>query len=98
MTPHSTSGNLQLIAGRDIEISGNADFTGLAAAHEQIELTGDLDVAEGAFLAEGACDSIDDRVDDSRVGGTSYVENTGPVATELGSTVELLTATSWTEL
>jgi hypothetical protein len=34
----------------------------------------------------------------SRVGGNVTVDNDGPVETELGATVELLTATSWVEI
>lgn len=97
MTPHSTAGNIQLLAGRDIEITGNADFTGLAAAYEQIMITGDLDVQEGSFLAAGRCDD-GGMVTVSYVGGNATVNNTGPVDTQIGSTVDLLTATSWAEI
>lgn len=97
MAPYPTGGNIQFLAGRDIEISGNADFTGLASAYEQIMITGDLDVDEGSFLAAGRCND-GGLVDESYVGGNAWVSNTGPVDTEIGSTVDLLTATSWTEL
>lgn len=97
MAPHPTGGNIQFLAGRDIEISGNADFTGLASAYEQIMITGDLDVQEGSFLAAGQC-SDGGLVTGSYVGGNATVNNSGPIATELGTTLELLTAVSWTEL
>lgn len=98
LVPYPGTGNLQFIAGRDIDFAGNPDFTGLAAAHEQIEITGDLDVHEGSLLAADWCESVGDFVDASYMGGNGYVTNTGPIATEIGATVELLTATSWTEL
>jgi len=98
MEPYDLVGNLQLVAGRDIDISGNADFTGLAAAHEQIEITGDLDVEDGAFIAESACDSVPSTVTESYVGGGSTIDNHGPVAGELAAPAYLLVARSWVEL
>lgn len=99
MTPHSSTGNLQLLAGRDIDIAGNANFSGLAAAHEQIEITGDLDVQDGSFLAEsGECDTPGSPVPLSYVGGGATVNNNGPIATELSAPVFVLVARTWVEL
>lgn len=97
MKPHVTGGNIQMMAGRDILITGNADFTGIAVAYEHIEITGDLDVQEGSFLAAGLCDD-GTMVQGSYVGGNAVVNNSGPIHTEVGATIELLTAISWTEL
>ena len=98
MEPYSTTGNLQFIAGRDIDISGNLDFTGLAAAHEQIEITGDLDVHDGTFLAESGCDTPGSPIAESYVGGGATVDNHGPTQTELVAPSYLLVARSWVEL
>ena len=98
MVPHSTAGNLQIVAGRDIDISGNADFTGLAAAHEQIEITGDLDVENGSFLAQSACSTPNSVVTESYVGGGATITNHGPIATELAAPTYVLVARSWIEL
>jgi hypothetical protein len=98
MTPYDPDNNLQLVAGRDLDISGNADFTGLAAAHEQIEITGDLDVHDGSFLAESACDSTTSHVHESYVGGGATIHNHGPIATGLSAPQYVLVARSWVEL
>jgi len=102
MKPYNTTGKLQLLAGRDIDISGNADFTGLAAAHEQIEITGDLDVEDGSFLAQGGypdhCDTPGSPVQGSYVGGGATVNNHGPLATDLAAPEYVLMPRSWLEL
>lgn len=98
MVPYPNTGNMVLVAGRDIDFAGNPDFTGLAAAYEQIEITGDLDVVNGSILAGDYCESNSDTVDRSYVGGNGHITNWGPITTEIGTTVELLTVMSWTEL
>lgn len=97
MIPFPGAGNLQFIAGRDMDISGSPGMSGLTAAHEQIDISGTAVVVGGGFLAESGCNS-GDLVTMSRVGGNVTVDNDGPVETELGTTVELLTATSWVEI
>jgi hypothetical protein len=99
MQPYEGVGNIQMMAGRDVDMSGGSHFSGIVAAHEQIEADGNgTTVNEGGFLAQGACESLTDRIDESYVAGNVYVQNTGPVLTEIGATIDLLTATSWTEL
>jgi hypothetical protein len=95
--PFPGAGNLQFVAGRDIDISGNPGMSGLTAAHEQIDISGTAVVVGGGYLAESGCDS-GDLVTTSRVGGNATVDNDGPVETELGTTIDLLTVTSWVEI
>lgn len=97
MVPFPGAGNLQVIAGRDIDISGSPNMSGLVAAYEQIDISGTAVVVGGGYLATSACDS-GNLVTMSRVGGNVTVDNDGPVETELGTTVELLTTTSWVEI
>lgn len=97
MIPFPGAGNLQVVAGRDIDISGNPNMSGLVAAYEQIDISGTAVIVGGGYLAASACDS-GALVTMSRVGGNVTVDNAGPVETELGAMVELLTATSWVEI
>ena len=57
MNPAVTGQNIGLLAGKDLEISGNPSnpFTGLYAAHEQIKLSGNPAIT-GVVLAEDAED------------------------------------------
>ncbi|MDI6788892.1 MAG: hypothetical protein QME51_11015, partial [Planctomycetota bacterium] len=57
MEPAPTGQNIGLLAGKDLEISGNPSnpYTGLYAAHEQIKLSGNPAIT-GVVLAEDAED------------------------------------------
>ena len=58
MAAHSKGKNLTLMAGRDLDWSGNPDqdIHGIVAVHEQLQLSGNPNIT-GVFAIEDACDS-----------------------------------------
>ena len=68
--PETGRGIAKMEQLRDIKINGNADqtFTGLIAAHEQFQISGNPRI-EGAIIAEGAA-STDDRVAMNEIAGS----------------------------
>lgn len=96
--PHPDGGNLLLVAGRDILISGNPTGSGLIAAHEQIAVTGNAVMTQGSYLIEDACDTPGSPVSQNFMGGNVEVDNLGDIDTELKMWVDLLVQVAWFEV
>ena len=100
MQPHPTANNLMVLAGRDIEVSGTPGMfmTGLLAAHEQVYVNGNPTVHEGGFIAEEACNSINDLIDTTIASGNTTVSNSGPVETPIMGLVPHTVLVAWDEI
>ncbi|MBU1226619.1 MAG: hypothetical protein KJ698_05350 [Actinobacteria bacterium] len=98
MVPYGDTKNLLMAAGRDIDISGSPDFSGLIAAHEQIDNSGSANGLEAALLAEMLCDSVDDFIDDNDIAGNLTITNTGPVSTPFPGSETIEVVAGWGEL
>jgi hypothetical protein len=100
MQPHPSANGLLALAGRDIEVSGTPGMfmSGLLAAHEQADVNGNPTVHEGGFIAEEACNSINDLIDTTIVSGNTTVSNSGPVETPIMGLVPHTVLVAWDEL
>ncbi|NQV05656.1 hypothetical protein HQ535_03825 [bacterium] len=98
ITPHPDAYNLLLAADRDVILSGNPSLTGLIATHEQIDSGGTVTGSELAILAEGACDSANDSVNESQISGNVTITNTGPVSSPFPGTEMIPVVINWNEL
>jgi len=98
--PYPGTNNLLVLAGRDIQVSGTPGMfmSGILAAHEQVYVIGNPTVEEGGFIAEDACNSVDDLVDATIASGNTTVSNTGPVETPMTGLVPHTVLVSWDEL
>jgi hypothetical protein len=96
--PHPEGGNLLLISGRDIQITGNPDMTGIVGAREQISVTGTATVTNGSYVAGGGCHSTGSPVSENYMGGNVSVANNGSVESELYTATDMLMLVNWTEL
>jgi hypothetical protein len=96
-----TSNTVNVIAGRDIEWSGDGRLKepGIIAAREQIKLNGNPQI-EGAFIAESECDSADDNVHQTEITGNPTFTLEGPMQTLWFTTQgpPLLEVAGWDEL
>jgi hypothetical protein len=98
MAPDPDAKNLLLAVGRDFDISGGPNLTGLIAVHEQIENSGNPQGIESAWLAEGACDSSNDWVDVTDVSGNVTITNTMPIASPFAGSNTVPVVMAWGEL
>jgi len=98
MAPYGETQNLLMAAGRDIDISGSPTFSGLIAAHEQIDNSGGATGVEAALLAELLCDSSDDFIDESDIAGNLTITNSGPVSTPFPGSERVPVVAGWGEL
>jgi hypothetical protein len=98
MRPYPGTSSLLVAAGRDFDVSGNPDMSGILAAHEQVESTGNTNIHEGTFLAEDACDSANDSVSTNYIAGNTTLNNTGPLSSPFGGTIVQPVVVAWDEL
>lgn len=91
--------SLTLIAGRDLQISGNpgTNYEGVFASHEQFDLSGNPTLF-GVVIGDDSCDSPSSPVHQGQisfVGGNPTVTYDGSFEIPLGSTIR---TTLWLEL
>jgi hypothetical protein len=100
IVPHPYAQGLSIIAGRDLRMAGTPQMgiAGIIGAYEQIYLDGNLAVFEGGFIAQEACDSVDDFLDATEVGGSFTLTNTGDLETPFVGVVSELGLSFWDEL
>ncbi len=93
------SNTFVVLAGRDVGWEGNGKLTtpGIVAATEQIEIDGNVDV-EGAFVAEGRCDSEESHIDDTEIEGNPTFRLDGSLQSLWQSLPVGLAVLGWDEL
>lgn len=95
--PYNPEG-LHLIAGRDLQMSGNPGNTwnGVYAAHEQFELRGNVEM-EGVVIANDYCDTPGSPVAQNiiNVGGSAKLHYDGGMTIPLGRRIR---TTHWNEI
>lgn len=96
--PYPGSGNLALVAGRDIRIQGNPNVSGVVAAEEQIEVSGTATVTGGTYVSSADCDTPGSPVSVNFLDGNATVHNETDVETDLTVWVDLLVLLDWAEL
>lgn len=96
--PNSKAQPLHLIAGRDLQMSGNPGnrWEGVYAAHEQFELRGNVEM-NGVIIANDYCDSVGSPVTQNiiNVGGSARLHYDGGMEIPLGRRIR---TTHWNEL
>jgi hypothetical protein len=98
MVPYPETSNLLLAVGRDLEISGNPDISGLIGVHEQLKVNGNATAVEAAFVTESICDSTEDNIHQSEWSGNPSVQNSGPVASPFRGNDDVPIVVGWREL
>jgi hypothetical protein len=97
---HNKAQPLLLLAGRDLQISGNpfagdkVGYQGVMLAHEQIQINGGPEVA-GAIIAQDACDSSGSPVHRNEINGNPTVHYDGNLEVPGGKRIRI---THWQEL
>jgi hypothetical protein len=96
--PHPSAQRLHLIAGRDLQMTGNPGnkWEGVYAAHEQFELRGNVEM-EGVVLANDYCDTPGSPVTQNiiNVGGSASLNYDGTWEIPIGRRIR---TTHWNEL
>ena len=89
-------GDLLLVAGRDLKVSGNPShtYTGLLSAMEQVELNGNPSVV-GAVLSSTACHTSGSPVSQNSISGNISMSHDGSLEIPLGGGFRV---TLWQEL
>lgn len=78
---HSGNG-FAVLSGRDVDWSGNGKLLapGVVAAREQISIGGNVDV-DGAFIAEGKCNTATSTIQKNSISGNPTFRLDGPIGT-----------------
>ena len=98
--PHSSAGDLTIVAGRDVALGGNGDLYGVVLAREHISLAG-TPGANNALISSAQCDSPPSPVRQNQLLGTGDVHFNGTAGIPIfgadltGGEVEIL---RWQEL
>ncbi len=74
--PHTSAGDLAMVAGRDITVQGNADVWGALLAREQIELAG-TPGANNAIVGASSCHTPGSPEDANSLSGNATVTYNG---------------------
>lgn len=96
--PNPKAQPLHLIAGRDLQMSGNPGnrWEGVYAAHEQFELRGNVEM-NGVIIANDYCDTVGSPVAQNiiNVGGSATLHYDGNLEIPIGRRIR---TTHWNEL
>lgn len=99
MRSHDKASPLLLIAGRDLEVSGNpgagqVNYDGVLAAHEQFSLSGNPKI-NGVLVANDYCNTPGSPVDETTISGNPQITYDGNAEIPLGRTIR---TTHWLEI
>jgi hypothetical protein len=96
--PYPDTGNLLLVASRDIVISGSPKMSGVIAAGEQIYIDGEALVTLGTYVSASTCDTPGSPASANYISGNASVNNITDVETDLIVVVDLIVLEHWAEL
>jgi hypothetical protein len=98
--PHSSAGDLAIVAGRDVNLGGNGDLYGVTLAREHVSLSG-TPGANNAVISSAQCDTPSSPARENELSGTADVHFNGSSGIPIygvnltGGNVEIL---RWQEL
>jgi hypothetical protein len=96
--PYPDTGNIALLAGRDVVISGNPKMSGVIAAGEQIYIDGEALVTLGTYVSASTCDTPGSPASYNYISGNASVDNYSNVQTDLIVVVDWIVLEHWAEL